>query len=118
LAQDWARLAKGLEKGGEAIAEFILLTGQNPRKLDQQPATNEKFLLELADGAMSYILAIQHFTKDTAITDEILTMALRKAAQRVLSAHRRKVADAQSAAEDPFSETLDMLTRRPEDIPE
>lgn len=32
LAQDWARVAKVSEEVGEAIAELIAATGQNPRK--------------------------------------------------------------------------------------
>lgn len=63
LAQDWARVAKVAEETGEAIAELILSTGQNPRK-GRDPDARERMLAELADVALTGILGIQHFTKD------------------------------------------------------
>ena len=77
LAQDWARVAKAAEEIGEAIAELILLTGQNPRKpLD--PTAYSRLMAELADGAFTGIYAIQHFTKDIADTRAILAAAQHK----------------------------------------
>lgn len=67
LAQDWARVAKIAEEAGEAVAELILSTGQNPRKgIDH--AARDRMLDELADAALTAILAIQHFTKDAETT--------------------------------------------------
>lgn len=71
LAQDWARVAKSVEEAGEAIAELILATGQNPRK-PRDPLAAGRLLDELADVAWTGVLAIQHFTKDTGMTRNIL----------------------------------------------
>jgi len=70
LAQDWARISKVIEELGEAIEAMIGATGQNPRK----GATHLQMdvLYELADVAMTAILAIQHFTKTDDMTREIL----------------------------------------------
>jgi hypothetical protein len=74
LAQDWARVAKVTEEIGEAIAELILWTGQNPRKpLDL--AARERLMKELADTALTGIYALQHFTKNADLTEEILISA-------------------------------------------
>lgn len=70
LAQDWARLAKLMEESGEAVDKFIGITGNNPRK--GVHGTEEEFLGELADVAATAILAIQHFTKEWARTEEVL----------------------------------------------
>jgi NTP pyrophosphatase (non-canonical NTP hydrolase) len=70
LAQDWARISKVIEELGEAVSAMIGYTGQNPRK---GITHNEKDMVyELADVAMTAILAIQHFTKETATTRDIL----------------------------------------------
>lgn len=71
LAQDWARVAKISEEAGEAIAELILLTGQNPRK-GTHPEAYRRLLMELADTALTAIYAIQHFTKNIDETEIIL----------------------------------------------
>ena len=82
LAQDWARVSKVIEECGEAIAELILCTGQNPRKpLD--PTAYQRLLQELADTAMTGIYAIQHFTKDINKTEFIMTTAQLKHYNRV-----------------------------------
>lgn len=71
LAQDWARVAKITEEAGEAIAELILSTGQNPRKpLDTK--AHDRLLAELGDVAFTAIYAIQHFTKDMYLTKQVL----------------------------------------------
>jgi len=77
LAQDWARVAKIGEEAGEAIAQLILWTGQNPRK-GQDPEAFTRLLDELADTAMTAIYAIQHFTKDTEYTEQVLKDAMAK----------------------------------------
>lgn len=71
LAQDWARIAKVIEEAGEAINEFIIWSGQNPRK-PQNDEAYDKMLRELADTAMTPIYAIQHFTKDISVTEQYL----------------------------------------------
>lgn len=71
LAQDWARVAKVIEEAGEAIAELIGMTGQNPRK--GITSDQDKLLGELADTALTAIYAMQHFTKDVRTTWYILT---------------------------------------------
>jgi hypothetical protein len=63
LAQDWARVGKVAEEMGEAIEALIAWTGQNPRK-PARPSAREELLTELADTALTAILAIQHFTRD------------------------------------------------------
>lgn len=65
MAQDWARVSKIAEEVGEAIAELILATGQNP------------------DVVMTEILAIQHFTKDIELTRNLLQIKLDRIAERV-----------------------------------
>lgn len=82
LAQDWARACKLAEEEGESIAELILATGQNPRK-PHDPAAAGRLLEELADRAWTAILAIQHFTKSTALTDQVLSDCLAKLRGRV-----------------------------------
>lgn len=82
LAQDWARVAKVVEENGEAIQELILFTGQNPRK-PVDPEAKERMLKELADTALTAILAIQHFTKDTMETRAILQNSQGKIWRRV-----------------------------------
>lgn len=77
LAQDWARVAKIQEEAGEAVAELILWTGQNPRK-PQDPEARARLLKELADTAMTAIYAMQHFTKDVLETTRILQDAQKK----------------------------------------
>jgi len=71
LAQDWARIAKSAEETGEAVAAYIGMTGQNPRKGICD--TREHFYDELADAALTFIYALQHFTKDARQTWEILS---------------------------------------------
>lgn len=74
LAQDWARLAKATEETGEAIAELILMTGQNPRKpLD--PTAGERLLTELADTALTALYALEHFVKDGTAVERMTQRA-------------------------------------------
>lgn len=82
LAQDWARVCKDIEEKGEAIAELILETGQNPRK-GQDPTAFPRLLMELADRALTGIYAIQHFTKDIELTEHYLRAAQSKHASRL-----------------------------------
>jgi hypothetical protein len=82
LAQHWARVAKITEEQGEAIAELILWTGQNPRK-GQDPEALERLLNELADTALTAVYALQHFTKNTDVTEEFLRIAQERHVSRV-----------------------------------
>lgn len=82
LSQDWARVAKLCEEAGEAIAELILATGQNPRK-GTDPEAARRLLGELADAAWTGIFAIQHFTKDKDLTDAVLRERLARTRLRV-----------------------------------
>lgn len=70
LAQDWARVAKVGEELGEAIRNLIGMTGQNPRKGFDR--TSLDLVEELADTALTAIFAIQHFTKNTSVTRQVL----------------------------------------------
>jgi hypothetical protein len=81
LAQDWARISKVSEELGEAIQCFIGATGQNPRK----GVINDidDVLEELADTAITAILAIQHFTKDVDQTGDIMNTKLASILKRV-----------------------------------
>jgi hypothetical protein len=81
LAQDWARVAKVVEEAGEAIAELIGVTGQNPRK--GVTSTRGDLLGELADVALTGIYAIQHFTKDSDATLDLLLTKARYHCSRV-----------------------------------
>lgn len=82
MAQDWARVSKIAEEVGEAIAELILATGQNPRK-GHHPEHMTNLMQELADVVMTGILAIQHFTKDIELTRNLLQIKLDRIAERV-----------------------------------
>lgn len=82
LAQDWARVAKVTEEAGEAVAELISYTGQNPRK-PQRPEAREALLEELADVVLTAIEGIQHFTKDVASTRKVIDDKLQATCRRV-----------------------------------
>lgn len=81
LAQDWARVAKAAEEAGEAISALIACTGQNPRK--GVCGTEDDLLNELADVALTGILAIQHFTKSTDKTARVLAAKVEALGRRV-----------------------------------
>lgn len=69
-AQDWARISKIGEEFGEVISAFIGMTGQNPRKGFTNVLNDVEE--ELADVIITAVLAIQHFTKDVNVTNEII----------------------------------------------
>jgi hypothetical protein len=85
LAQDWGRLSKVIEELGEAIAEMILWTGQNPRK-PRDPAAYDRMLKEIADVVASGLVCIQHFTKDIDATEAVIAANFEKLRSRVRSA--------------------------------
>jgi len=82
LAQHWARVAKVVEESGESIEALIAWTGQNPRK-PQRDEAREELLAELADVVVTATLAIQHFTKDTDETLDLLEARLSFLYQRM-----------------------------------
>lgn len=83
LAQHWARVAKCSEEVGEAIECLIAWTGQNPRKGPPDPHMYGPMLDELADVALTAIIAIQHFVKDTDETGTILSSRLIRLRDRI-----------------------------------
>lgn len=84
LAQDWARVSKVSEELGEAIAQLIIFTGQNPRKSEDGNAY-PMLLAELADVVLTGILAMQHFTKDVVETQAYINACVRKIQSRLPS---------------------------------
>lgn len=70
LAQDWARVSKATEEAGEAIDALIGMTGQNPRKGTY--GTIDDLLAELADVALTGFYGMQHFTKNSPLTMDLL----------------------------------------------
>lgn len=82
LALHWLRTCKLTEEEGESVAELISATGGNPRK-PHDPAALDRLLKELADRAWTAILSIQHYTKSTDRTNEVLAGTLAKIRSRV-----------------------------------
>lgn len=64
--EDAMRVMKVAEEGGEAVAAYIGMVGQNPRK--GVTHTMNDLLSELADVAVTALAAMQHFTQDEAVT--------------------------------------------------
>jgi NTP pyrophosphatase (non-canonical NTP hydrolase) len=83
LAQHWGRTAKVIEELGEAISELISLTGQNPRKGPPDQAAYERLMDEIADVAWTAIFCLQHFTKNTVDTEDILARRLARIRSRI-----------------------------------
>jgi NTP pyrophosphatase (non-canonical NTP hydrolase) len=86
LAQDWGRVGKVIEELGEVIRALIGYTGQNPRK--GRTHHQVEMLDELADTALTAILGMQHFTKNTSVTRQILRDKLRTIEERVPQVQR------------------------------
>lgn len=57
-ALGWHRVAKTAEEAGEAISEWLLRTGGNPRK--SQSPDDSKVIKELLDTAMAALGAVEH----------------------------------------------------------
>jgi hypothetical protein len=72
--EDAMRVMKVGEEYGEAVAAYIGMTGQNPRKGITHSQSD--LLRELADVAVTALCAIQHFTRNTAITRGYLASKL------------------------------------------
>jgi NTP pyrophosphatase (non-canonical NTP hydrolase) len=75
LAQDWARIGKVIEELGEAIRAMVGYTGQNPRK--GVTHSQQEMLDELADTAITAILAMLHFTKNAAEAKDLIQSKVR-----------------------------------------
>lgn len=115
MAQDWARIVKIAEEMGEAIEELpvyadltdvrrilelstmlgkavqdhIGATGQNPRKGTDLQGYN-KMLAELADVALTAILCIQHFTKDSQESRDLIMGRISRTYARMLDSIRKE----------------------------
>jgi len=85
LAQTWARIVKYQKEHGEAIAELILATGQNPRK-PADPAARDRLCGELADRMCASFGGIMHLVKDADVAWVFFRNALAKAADRAAKA--------------------------------
>ncbi len=85
LAQTWARVVKYQEEHGEAIADLILATGQNPRK-PADPAARDRLCEELGDRMSASFGAIMHLVKDADEAWLYFRNALAKAADRAYKA--------------------------------
>jgi len=85
-AQDWQRISKITEEAGEVVRAFMNLTGANPRR--GQSGTLEDVTDEMADVALTAVLAIQHFTKDWSATEGILWNRLVEVWQRMPDRYR------------------------------
>lgn len=68
--EDSMRVMKIGEEYGEAVAAYIGMTGQNPRK----GVTHSRgdLMMELADVAVTALCAMQHFTGNAEITRGML----------------------------------------------
>jgi hypothetical protein len=88
-AQDLRRISEITKALGKAIQDHIGATGQNPRKGTDLQGYN-KMLDELADTALTAILAIQHFTKDIHQSSGIIQGRLTRTYMRMLEANRKE----------------------------
>jgi NTP pyrophosphatase (non-canonical NTP hydrolase) len=69
-ADDVMRVLKLAEECGEVASAYIGMTGQNPRKGITH--TRRQMLDELADVAVTAMCAIQHFTGNAFVTEQIM----------------------------------------------
>ena len=81
LAQDWARVTKVCEEAGEVWKAMSRLTGENVRK--GACGSEAELLAELGDTVSAGLCAIQHRTKDLALTWKVVSAALIKAVDRI-----------------------------------
>lgn len=89
LAQDYARMLKIAEEYGEVVNAWIIHTGQNPRKPQQDMMP--EILGELADVVCTALLCIQHFTKDQTVTGAVLVDKVRAIGQRAANGKVREL---------------------------
>lgn len=81
LAAHWARVTKVCSEAGEVMDALSAWTGENPRK--GVCGTLDDLLGELGDTVSAGLCAIQHLTKDTGQTWDVVSAALIKARKRV-----------------------------------
>jgi hypothetical protein len=74
--EDSMRVMKIGEEYGEAVAAYIGMTGQNPRKGITH--TEHDLLNELADVAITALCAMEHFTGQTEVTRALLASKISK----------------------------------------
>jgi hypothetical protein len=72
--EDSMRVMKIGEEYGEAVAAYIGMTGQNPRK--RVTHTEDDLLKEIADVVVTGLCAIQHFTGSREVTRAIVAEKL------------------------------------------
>ena len=79
--EDSMRVMKIGEEYGEAVAAYIGMVGQNPRK--GVTHTLDDLLSELADVALTAMAAIQHFTQDINLTEKAINTKASSVAERL-----------------------------------
>ena len=82
------RVGKAQLEAAEAMEEFALLTGENPRK-GTDPGAYDRMLAELGDTAVTALLGIQSQVKDIAATWAVFREALDKIHVRVPAEYER-----------------------------
>lgn len=83
LALKWLRTAKVGEESGEVIDALIASTGGNPRKTPEDG--DEHLCRELADTALTGILALMHLLDSPAAVGNVLVMRVRLYLARMLT---------------------------------
>jgi hypothetical protein len=69
-ALGWHRVAKVAEEAGEAISEWLLFTGGNPRK--EPGRTMAPVIEELLDVAVAALGAVEHLTGNRGVSMDLL----------------------------------------------
>lgn len=76
-AMTWGRIAKVGEEFGEAIAEYVAFTGQNPRKPLTGEESEARVQKELLDVAVAALGAVEHLTGNSTFTIGLLLNHIR-----------------------------------------
>lgn len=69
-ALGWHRVSKVAEKSGEAISEWLLFTGGNPRK--ERGHSTGPVIEELLDTAIAALGAVEHLIGNTGYSVDLL----------------------------------------------
>lgn len=72
----WHRVSKVAEESGEALAQWLLYTGQNPRKGQQGSAAD--VIEELLDVAVAALGAVEHLMGNHGVCMEMLVEKINK----------------------------------------
>ncbi len=83
-ALGWHRVAKTAEEAGEAISEWLLFTGGNPRK--PASADDSKVIEELLDTAVAALGAVEHLRGNTGVAISYLFDKIGRVHGRAMSA--------------------------------